>query len=99
MPPGVPKYRQLVNLVRQRILDGTYLIEEQLPTEDDWVRESGYSRETVRHAFEIMKDAGWVTITHGLGTFVNEPEMRTDDLTDQGKSRQQRPPPHIHRPH
>jgi GntR family transcriptional regulator len=99
MPPGVPKYRQLVNLVRQRILDGTYPIEDQLPTEVAWVRESGYSRDTVRHAFTIMEEAGWVTITHGLGMFVNPPGMRTDDLTGQGKSRKERPPPHLHRRH
>jgi DNA-binding GntR family transcriptional regulator len=99
MPPGVPKYRQLINLVRQRILDGEYLTEDQLPTEDAWAQQTGYSRDTVRHAFEILKEAGWVTITHGLGMFVNPPEMRTDDLSDQGHSRRQRPPPHIHRPH
>jgi DNA-binding GntR family transcriptional regulator len=99
MPPGVPKYRQMVSLVRQRILDGVYLIEEQLPTEDAWTEETGYSRDTVRHAFKILEAAGWVTITHGLGMFVNPPEMRTDDLAEQGQSRPERPPPHIHRPH
>jgi DNA-binding GntR family transcriptional regulator len=95
----VPKYKQLANLVRQRILDGTYLIEEQLPTEVDWANESGYSRDTVRHAFELLQEAGWVTITHGLGMFVNPPEMRTDDLSGLVRSGQERPPPHIHRPH
>jgi DNA-binding GntR family transcriptional regulator len=75
--PGVPKYRQLVELIRSRILDGTYLIAEQLPPEVTLMQETGYSRDTVRAAIKILRESGWVTVTHGLGTFVNPPEMRS----------------------
>jgi DNA-binding transcriptional regulator YhcF (GntR family) len=75
--PGVPKYQQLAELIRQRILDGTYLTGEQLPPEVTLMQESGYSRDTVRAAVKVLRETGWVTVTHGLGTFVNPPELRT----------------------
>jgi DNA-binding GntR family transcriptional regulator len=74
--PGVPKYQQLAELIRSRILDGTYLIGEQLPPEVALMEETGYSRDTVRSAVKILRESGWVTVTHGLGTFVNPPEFR-----------------------
>ena len=74
--PVVPKYQQLAELIRQRILDGTYLTGEQLPPEVTLVEESGYSRDTVRAAVKVLRETGWVTVTHGLGTFVNPPELR-----------------------
>jgi DNA-binding GntR family transcriptional regulator len=79
--PGVPKYQQLAELIRQRILDGTYLTGEQLPPEVTLMQESGYSRDTVRSAVKVLRETGWVTVTHGLGTFVNPPEMRKDDAS------------------
>jgi DNA-binding GntR family transcriptional regulator len=79
--PGVPKYQQLADLIRQRILDGTYLTGEQLPPEVALMQETSYSRDTVRAAIKMLRDAGWVTVTHGLGTFVNPPEMRKDDVS------------------
>lgn len=99
MQPGVPKYRQLANLIRERILDGTYLEGDQLPTEVDWMAETGYSRDTVRNAITVLRESGWVTVTHGLGMFVNPPHMRTDANPDQRQPRRGQPPPHIHRPH
>jgi GntR family transcriptional regulator len=74
--PGVPKYQQLAELIRSRILDGTYLAGEQLPPELALMQETGYSRDTVRAAIKILREAGWVTVTQGLGTFVNPPELR-----------------------
>lgn len=78
MQPGVPKYVQLAEIIRTRILDGTYLTGEQLPPEVELIRETGYSRDTVRAAVKLLRESGWVTVTHGLGTFVNPPERRTD---------------------
>jgi DNA-binding GntR family transcriptional regulator len=74
--PGVPKYQQLAELIRLRILDGTYGIGEQLPPEVALMQETGYSRDTVRSAVKILRESGWVTVTHGLGTFVNPPGFR-----------------------
>jgi len=75
--PGVPKYVQLAELVRQRITDGTYQVGMRLPSEIDFAEETGYGRDTVRAAMKVLRETGWITITHGLGTFVNPPEGRT----------------------
>ena len=75
--PGVPKYVQLAELVRQRILDGAYQVGKPLPSEMHFVQETGYGRDTVRAAMKVLRESGWITITHGLGTFVNPPEDRT----------------------
>jgi GntR family transcriptional regulator len=80
--PWIPRYRQLVSKIRDQILDGAYLAGEKLPPELALMEQSGYSRDTVRAAIKVLREAGWVTVTHGLGTFVNPADMRTDDLAD-----------------
>jgi DNA-binding GntR family transcriptional regulator len=79
--PGIPKYQQLAELIRERILDGTYLTGEQLPPEVALMQETSYSRDTVRAAIKVLRETGWVTVTHGLGTFVNPPDMRKEDAS------------------
>jgi DNA-binding GntR family transcriptional regulator len=76
--PGIPRYVQLADLLRERITDGTYPIGGRMPTEVALMEETGYSRDTVRAAVKLLKDAGWLTVTHGLGTYVNPPELRAD---------------------
>jgi GntR family transcriptional regulator len=73
---GVPRYIQLAEVLRQRIRDGQYPPGSRLPTEIDLVEETGYSRDTVRAAVKLLRESGWVTVTHGLGTFINPPEDR-----------------------
>jgi DNA-binding FadR family transcriptional regulator len=63
-------------MIRERILDGTYPVGGRLPAEVDFMEETGFSRDTVRGAVKVLKDTGWVTVTHGLGTYVLGPEER-----------------------
>jgi DNA-binding GntR family transcriptional regulator len=77
MRPGTPRYVQLAETLRGRILDGAYPVGGRMPTEVDLIEETGYARDTVRSAMRLLRDAGWVTVTHGLGTFVNPPEDRS----------------------
>jgi GntR family transcriptional regulator len=76
MAVGVPRYIQLAEVLRQRISGGQYPVGSRLPTEVDLVEETGYSRDTVRAAVRLLRESGWVTVTHGLGTFINPPEDR-----------------------
>lgn len=76
MAVGVPRYIQLAEVLRQRIGNGQYPAGSRLPTEVDLVEETGYSRDTVRAAVRLLRESGWVTVTHGLGTFINPPEDR-----------------------
>jgi DNA-binding GntR family transcriptional regulator len=77
MRPGTPRYVQLAETLRQRILDGTYPLGLRMPTEVDLIEETGYARDTVRAAVRVLRESGWVTVRHGLGTFVNPPEDRS----------------------
>ena len=76
MAVGVPRYIQLAEVLRQRIRDGQYPAGSRLPTEVDLVEETGYSRDTVRAAVRLLRESGWVTVTHRLGTFINPHEDR-----------------------
>lgn len=76
MQPGTPRYRSLADELRRRIEDGTYAIGGRMPTEVQLIEETGYARDTVRAAMRVLRDSGWVMVTHGLGTFVNPPELR-----------------------
>ena len=73
---GLAKYIELAELLRQRILDGTYPEGGRMPTQVDLMEETGYSRDTVTAAVKKPKDEGWLSVTWGLGTYVNPPEMR-----------------------
>ena len=39
---------------------------------------------TVRAAMRLLREAGWVTVTHGLGTYVNPPEDRRETAYSPG---------------
>jgi DNA-binding FadR family transcriptional regulator len=36
----------------------------------------------VRGAVKVLKDGGWVTVMHGLGTYVLPPEAEHDRVVD-----------------
>ena len=75
---STPLYQQLVDSVKAQIRDGILKEDDRLGSEQD------ISRITVRKAFEILADEGYVTKRQGIGTFVsarklnnfNEGQMR-----------------------
>ena len=80
----IPLYQQMANEIKAQIASGELRQNEQLMTEMELSREFGVSRITVRKAFEILADEGYVTKRQGIGTFVsarklnnfNEGQMR-----------------------
>ena len=81
---STPLYQQLVDSVKAQIRDGILKEDDRLGSEQDISREYNVSRITVRKAFEILADEGYVTKRQGLGPFVsarklnnfNEGQMR-----------------------
>lgn len=81
---STPLYQQLVDSVKAQIRDGILKEDDRLGSEQDISREYNVSRITVRKAFEILADEGYVTKRQGIGTFVsarklnnfNEGQMR-----------------------
>ncbi len=66
-----PKYHQLAEILRRKILDGDYAPDEQLPTEAALCRTFNASRGTVRKALDMLTRQGFIRREQGRGTFVN----------------------------
>jgi GntR family transcriptional regulator len=67
----VPKWRQLADLIRERIASGEYQPRQAIPSEHALVQETGLSRSTVQKTLKALRDSGEVYSVQGLGTFVS----------------------------
>jgi GntR family transcriptional regulator len=68
---AVPKYRQLLQLLRQQILSGELAPGSRMPTEEELVQTYGLSRGTVRKAVKQLAAEGLVHTEQGSGTYVS----------------------------
>jgi DNA-binding GntR family transcriptional regulator len=68
---GVPKYRQLADILRGRIERGE--ITRKVPGEKYLMEDYGVALGTVRQAIALLREDGVVFTTPGLGTFVRKP--------------------------
>lgn len=69
-----PLYTQIREILRQRILEGTYQPHQQMPSESELIKAFGVSRITVRQALGDLQRAGLVFKIHGKGTYVSKPK-------------------------
>lgn len=65
-----PKYRQILEDLRDKIRKGIYKTGQQVPTEMDLAKEYGVARQTVQSAFRELVNEGLVERRAGSGTFV-----------------------------
>jgi GntR family transcriptional regulator len=65
-----PLYRQLADLLRTQIADGTLPPNRPIPTEQRLMHEHEVGRDTVRKAIAILREEGFVIAIQGRGTFV-----------------------------
>lgn len=80
----VPLYSQLKELLRGRILDGTYPPHSRMPSENELGQVFGVSRITVRQALGDLQKEGLIFKIHGKGTFVAKPKAFQNVSTLQG---------------
>lgn len=80
----VPLYSQLKELLRGRILDGTYPPHSRMPSENELGQAFGVSRITVRQALGDLQKEGLIFKIHGKGTFVAKPKAFQNVSTLQG---------------
>ncbi|MCE5363444.1 GntR family transcriptional regulator [Pseudomonas anguilliseptica] len=80
----VPLYSQLKELLRTRILDGTYPPHSRMPSESELGQAHGVSRITVRQALGDLQKEGLIFKIHGKGTFVAKPKAFQNVSTLQG---------------
>src|SRR5215831_14348345 len=70
-------YLQVVQILKQEIVDGTYPVGTQLPTEDKLCERFSVSRYTVREALRRLREDNLVSSRQGAGTVVAP--QRTSD--------------------
>lgn len=75
---GNHKYAELVDRLRQEILDGKYTGGQKLPSENQLAQETGYSRQTIRHAISILENEGIIVRRQGSGTYVEQRAPRRE---------------------
>jgi GntR family transcriptional regulator len=73
-----PLYVQIKDLLRSRILDGTYQPHQQLPSEAEMIAAFHVSRITVRQALGDLENEGLIFRLHGKGSFVSKPKAFQD---------------------
>ena len=68
----VPRYLRMAQLLRQRIEKGLWKPGELLPRLEDLMAEFDVARVTARQAVAILAREGWVTVSRGRGTLVQD---------------------------
>lgn len=80
----LPYYAQIKEMLRARILDGTYKPHQQMPSESEMIQAFKVSRITVRQALGDLQKEGLVFKIHGKGTFVSKTKAFQDLARLQG---------------
>lgn len=73
---GRPRHEQLSDWLRNRIEDGTYEVDDQLPSEHQLTERFDTSRITVRRALQTLENEGLIYRRQGLGSFVRDRRTR-----------------------
>jgi GntR family transcriptional regulator len=68
-----PKYVAIINVLQQRIEDGTYRVGDLLPSEATLTKEFNVARPTLVRALEHLRQQGWIESRQGRGRFVLGP--------------------------
>lgn len=74
----LPLYTQIKEILRARILDGSYQPHQQMPSESEMMAAFDVSRITVRQALNDLQNEGLIFRIHGKGSFVSKPKAFQD---------------------
>jgi DNA-binding GntR family transcriptional regulator len=66
----VPPYRQIADILRQRIEGGKYPPDTRIPTESELVEEFEVARTTARRAVSVLRDEGLIYTVPNRGSYV-----------------------------
>src|SRR5262249_22072194 len=83
-----PLYHQLKIVLIERLSQGCWKPDQQLPTEGELGIQFGVSKATVRHALRELADAGLIRREQGRGTFASDTKIqfgprRLNSFTDE----------------
>ncbi|MHB8255534.1 MAG: GntR family transcriptional regulator [Acidiferrobacter sp.] len=83
-PSPLPLYAQIKEALRARILDGSYGIHAQMPSESELMHRFSVSRITVRQALSDLCQEGLIFKVQGKGSYVSKPKVSQSLTTLQG---------------
>src|SRR3954471_15289125 len=81
---SVPMHTQIREIVRRRVLDGTYAPHSQMPSESQMMEAFDVSRITIRQALGDLQKEGLIFKVAGKGSFVAKPKAFQNLSTLQG---------------
>src|SRR5215467_12933360 len=59
--------------IEEAIINGTFSVGSQLPSEQQLADQFGVSRNVVREAFKFLKERGLIEILNGSGAYIRQP--------------------------
>ncbi len=68
----IPKYKQVLSEIEEKILDGTLNKGDHLPSMTEIANDTGMSKETVKRALVVLRDRGLIASCPGKGYFVSK---------------------------
>ena len=72
----IPLYYQVQEMIIKLIEDGSYSINNPLPSEKELIKQFGVSRTTIRQAVDNLVNLGYLERRRGVGTFVAKREKK-----------------------
>jgi GntR family transcriptional regulator len=66
----VPVYEQLINQIKQEIIDGGLKEDEALPSVRSFANDLKISALTVKKAYDKLEEEGFIVTVHGKGSYV-----------------------------
>ncbi|MGW7084852.1 GntR family transcriptional regulator [Streptomyces sp. NPDC054871] len=86
--PDIPRWRQVAEIIRRRIEDGTYPPRTRVPSVVQITAEFGIANATAQKVLKGLRREGLVHMEPGLGSFVSPPSTRpTGPVEDEGDTR------------
>lgn len=79
MSTGVPAYRQIIDAVLGGIASGTLKPGDQLPTVRQFAVDLSINPNTVVRAYRELEIRGILSTQQGMGTFITNKKVKTDD--------------------
>lgn len=72
-PSDVPVYRQIADLIEEKIAEGELAVGDRLPPQRDIARQTGVNLTTVTRAFASLQERGLVESRPGRGSIITDP--------------------------
>ncbi|MBN0049093.1 winged helix-turn-helix transcriptional regulator [Streptomyces actuosus] len=83
--PDIPRWRQVAEVIRQRIDDGTYPPRTRVPSVMQIIAEFGIATATAQKVLQNLRREGLIYTEPGLGSFVAK--LPTEEGADESEPR------------